>query len=179
MIPDFKTYIGESIWRNISQRSEGIKSRKEDRFSDIVKKIEDKYHWIGDPENKKYLVSHEYDVISVQLFEVLNSWSTLVIRSDMKCVTFSVIDPDRDKYRKNDMKIAGPILHNLFNKLNDNFSVKTSQSDGLTKWIHFDITPADGKKTDVKFFFNVLDLILENIPEHQYVITKFIEKNDT
>ena len=30
MIPDFKTYIGESIWRNISQRSEGIKSRKED-----------------------------------------------------------------------------------------------------------------------------------------------------
>ena len=33
MIPDFKTYIKESVWGNISKRSEGNLEREEDKLS--------------------------------------------------------------------------------------------------------------------------------------------------
>ena len=33
MIPDFKTYLKESIWSNINKRSEGNLERKEDKLS--------------------------------------------------------------------------------------------------------------------------------------------------
>ena len=35
MIPDFKTYIGESVWADIHKRSTGSKERKEDEFGNI------------------------------------------------------------------------------------------------------------------------------------------------
>ena len=48
MIPDFKTYIEESIWSNINKRSEGNLDRKEDNidglgFHEFVSYLKDTY----------------------------------------------------------------------------------------------------------------------------------------
>ena len=57
MIPDFKTYIGESVWSDIHRRSIGTTIRKEDsidnmEFADFFVYIKDRYEvCISDPQH--------------------------------------------------------------------------------------------------------------------------------
>ena len=43
MIPDFKTYIGESTWGEMRKRSSGETIRKEDEFNDLCEFIKNNY----------------------------------------------------------------------------------------------------------------------------------------
>ena len=45
MIPDFKTYIGESVWADIHKRSNGKQERKEDMLNDSCG-IDEMYDYI-------------------------------------------------------------------------------------------------------------------------------------
>ena len=61
MIPDFKTYIGESVWTDMQKRSSGDDIRKEDdvnhmdfdTFADYIKdNYSEKGNWFAIRENK-------------------------------------------------------------------------------------------------------------------------------
>ena len=55
MIPDFKTYIGESVWNDIRRRGNGTDIKKEDNINNLdveefVKYLQDTYEATIDPE---------------------------------------------------------------------------------------------------------------------------------
>ena len=82
MIPDFKTYIGESIWRNISQRSEGIKSRKEDYIENLNDKEMFEYikqtYEPTDKTKTEYLFEYMRGMIPSQDQSVIRIGATLI-----------------------------------------------------------------------------------------------------
>ena len=174
MIPNFKTYINETYWSGMNKRSQGTSVRKEDYFATIAERIENEYKWITSAR-KSDISDFNDDCICVWPVKFLSSYSGVSIKRDMSCVEFSVINPDKYKYNKTDMKFVGPVLHNLFDKLNETFSIETYETQGLDNWIHFKITPKDGKKVNGNFYFTVLDFILDNIQDGQD-IEKFITK---
>jgi hypothetical protein len=174
MIPDFKTYIGESVWTDMQKRSSGETIRKEDEFNDICKFIKNTYIigfvGMGDIEFKD-------DYIHIPIYKVvgLNAFSSVEIHKDK--IIFSSIDPDRYTaqslrkfvtYIKND-------INQLFDKIKDTYSPEISTFDGLEHWIEFKITPKDGKITK-EFCEEVIDFVLNNTTDNNNKILKILEK---
>ena len=97
MIPDFKTYIGESIWRNISQRSEGIKTRKENKInvddslnmSDMYRYCYNNYEGVGD--------SH----LSCSVATQFAGDKRLNIHSSINGFHYGILEVKYDKYEQN------------------------------------------------------------------------------
>ena len=85
MIPDFKTYINESIWTNINKRSEGGLERKEDDIEEL-----------NNIEFCKYLKSR-YDVVNSSNGETI--WT-----SESNIVTIPILMNPKSKYEQNGKK---------------------------------------------------------------------------
>ena len=145
MIPDFKTYIKESIWSDMQDRSAGDKIRKEDDVNllDI--------DGLCDYLNKHYkrttpfaFITNIGGILSVPIIrDTANNCIMYNYKSEMKAV--SIMD-----------EIVSQV-DGLLNLLYDNFSIK--EITGLY-WL----SPKDGSEITNKFFIDVIDFLLENIP---------------
>ena len=142
MIPNFKTYIEESIWRNISQRSEGIKSRKEDGIEQL--------DMVG---LYKYILSH---------YELTEKKHGMTYGTENMSITIS------KNGREEILLIYGFYeIHLFFNLEKDTklFYVLTEKYN-VEKWdskftkYHYVVTPKNGHSN--KFFIDVLNDIIEN-----------------
>ena len=174
MIPDFKTYIKESVWSDIHKRSNGESVRKEDEFNDICKFIKNTYivGFVGMDD-----IKFGDDHIHMQIYEVLglNAFSSVNIYKDR--ITFSSIDPNR--YRAQSLRKFVTYIKNdinqLFDKIKDTYSPEISTFDGLEHWISFKIKPKDGKITK-EFCAEVIDFVLNNTTDDNNKILKILEK---
>ena len=177
MIPDFKTYIKESIWADIYDRSTGDSVRKEDD----VNLISDRRDFV------EYLKKHyqEMDIDGDGLCTI--EWG-----SAQDYVSVPVLLNDNREYGDNryyylefhdfsnsnryiifPYKIVNDIP-NIYKVLLENYNIETIRSfNGNPQYL--DITPKNSKKVTNKFFLDVLDLILDNAKKP---ILKMIEKVD-
>lgn len=145
MIPDFKTFISESIWSDMQHRSAGDKIRKEDDVNllDI--------DGLCDYLNKHYKRTTPFAFIT----NIGGILSVPIIRDTANnCVMYNY------KLEIKSVSIVYEIVNQvdgLLNLLYDNFSIK--EITGLY-WL----SPKDGSEITNKFFIDVIDFLLENIP---------------
>ena len=145
MIPDLKTQIKESIWSDMQDRSAGDKIRKEDDVNllDI--------DGLCDYLNKHYKRTTPFAFIT----NIGGILSVPIIRDTANnCVMYNY------KLEIKSVSIVYEIVNQvdgLLNLLYDNFSIK--EITGLY-WL----SPKDGSEITNKFFIDVIDFLLENIP---------------
>ena len=174
MIPDFKTYIGESAWGEMRQRSSGKIIRKEDEFKELCEFINDHYFvgFVGMDD-----IEFKDDYIHIPIYKVagLNAFSSVEIYRDK--ITFSSIDPN--KYNSQSLRKFVTYIKNdinqLFDKIKDTYSPEISTFDGMEHWIDFEIKPKDEKITK-EFCAEVIDFILSNTTDYNNKIIKILEK---
>ena len=145
MIPDFKTYIKESIWSDMQDRSAGDKIRKEDDVNllDI--------DGLCDYLNKHYKRTTPFAFIT----NIGGMLSVPIIRGTVhNCVWYSPESEIKEVSIEDGMISQ---VDGLLNLLYDNFSIKE-----ITRlyWL----SPKDGSEITNKFFIDVIDFLLENIP---------------
>ena len=166
--------IIESIWSDMQDRSSGDVVRKEDEFKSICEFIKDHYFvgFVGMDD-----IEFKDDYIYIPIYKVvgLNAFSSIEIYIDK--ITFTSIDPNR--YKSQSLKKLVTHIKNdinqLFGKIKDTYSPEISTFDGVYHWINFNIKPKDGKVTP-KFCEDVIDFILDNIPDGNHKILKILEK---
>ncbi len=174
MIPDFKTYIGESAWGDMMRRGSGEEIRTEDEFNDICEFIKNTYFvcFVGMDD-----IEFKDDHIHIPIYKVvgLNAFSSVEIYKNE--ITFASIDPN--KYNTGTLrKFIAHIkndLNQLFDKIKDTYSTEISTIDGLEHWIEFEIVPKDGKITK-QFCAEVIDFVLNNTTDDNNKILKILEK---
>ena len=157
MIPDFKTYIGESTWGEMRRRSSGEVIRKEDEVNHLdttglvnyMEKVymspNDDLHIIGDDKLN-------FGSIMISLFEIDGKYYNIIyqkISTSNPEITFPVC-PDSD-------------IEDLLRELYKVTRLK-QYNDKIYK-----IEPNDGNKITNKFFIEVLDFILKEA-EGKYTI---------
>ena len=159
--------INESIWRNISQRSEGIKSRKEDDVNhmDIISFCEylnKTYKCRGDRSITYYNFHYDgheggIDTLVVTLYEDRHGYMTYLY--------YDGIHIDTQLYVLKELK--------CFDEFTDKFSSKITHGD---QGENIEILPKD-KNTPItnRFFLEVLNFLLDKI---KYPLIPDIEKNN-
>ena len=159
MIPDFKTYIGESIWRNISQRSEGITSRKEDKDNINSYDVEELLDYIldnYDTENNIYLPYEMDGIIDVPVI--------------YKKGKSSFFDETYDLTYDYNKKIITLNSGEIGEQLDGDFKVYVEDEVTTT------IEPKAGEKDDNEFFIKVLNYIIKKTPSLNGYCMRLIKK---
>ena len=163
MIPDFKTYIGESIWRNISQRSEGIKFRKEDSFNNMD--IDEFYNYL----TEHYSLSEgEFDWITTDYDgePVYEIWIPITRPKNSKVGvdSYFIVYQYYDKCLTiaNNFSIDFPELGKL---IDDNFVMKEhpKYNDDL-------LYIGEKEKITYSFVIKVIDFIINNVQDKRELI---------
>ena len=179
MIPNFKTYIGESVWNDIRRRGIGADVKQEDFFNDIFDYLNSYYTPTIFSSEK---ITYKDDKITVPLFQCqfLNAYCDLNI-DDYNYISFSTINPNKYKLEdasstmKSAIRTLKPALNSLYDKINSMYSVvETSEFEGLDYWYDFKIKPKDGGKITKQFCVEFIDFVLDNLDKK---IKRLIKRN--
>ena len=155
MIPDFKTYLKESVWMDIHKRSNGDIERNEDYVD--VNDLEPQE--LCDYIENHYILPDDigvtgYDDDNAELYVHILQYEKK--KSKFKQVTFDTLQYD---YENDVIKIHKNTYPQLLEKLHKKFVV--------TNYDQFEvkIVPDDLGEPSNKFFMEVLDYIVEILPE--------------
>ena len=159
MIPDFKTFIEESLWSEIQDRSSGDAIRKEDDVNLLDRDgfynyIMEHYKTTTEDVTGPYAIinSENKDYIKIPILEDETNTLYRVImwhfNTDERYITIPVEEPFWGS--------------DLFIKIRDTFKLQPNED----KFNHlFKLLPKDNKKVDNKFFLEVIDFIIDNTKE--------------
>ena len=157
MIPNFKTYIGESVWSDIHKRSNGDTIRKEDDINNLD--IDELEEYLDNRYKLDYF-SIECDHISILI--------PIIDTSDSSCIS-------NIKFNLWEKKISVPsdvekYVPDVIKKLKEVYYTEVKQGKFLGRLY---IYPSEDNKTCTpNFFINVLDFIIENTPEEKLNIKR-------
>ena len=160
MIPDFKTYIKESVWGDLRKRSSGEVVRKEDDVNSF--NSEDLFDYLKKNYEYKYpSVFTESPssggIIYVRLYSDPDSGYDTVLM-------YNNIDGDRELSISGGFKRNAKDIYNEMCKKYQLTNVKENDPDG-EPFYKINIAPNDGKDITNKFFLEILDFIIERVEE--------------
>ena len=158
MIPDFKTYIGESAWGDMMRRSSGEIIRKEDDvnnldFDEFYEYLQKSYETV---DEKKYYIA--FIPFSSQRNTERIQIPIEIIPIDGNTTTFTppvTIDYSRDNKKITDVIIGSKLFKkypNLENKLTDKYTIDKSL-------VSPHISPKNGELTNT-VCVDIIDTIL-------------------
>ena len=168
MIPNFKTYMKESVWMDIHKQSVGDMERMEDDVNhmnaegliaylkSIYTNVSGKEYFIGGNDNKYYPEVH----VPVY-YNSTNSVEGLWVYFQMYSTSGYVYLAKR----------FANSCRTVYEKMKEEFDVDMVDEDN-GRW-HISVKPKDGSKSTNKFFIQVIDFLLANV-EEPYKVT--IEK---
>ena len=163
MIPDFKTYIKESVWGKILDRSTGETVRKEDDINNLdgdglTNYLKKHYK----PLNAYAFITLVAGTITVPIIrEITNSYIMFNCEAKTVKMTNGILD----------------VVQGLLKVMENNFSIETFEGkDENGEYKVYTILPKDGSEVTNKFFIEVIDFLLYHIPGHLY--KKSIQKID-
>ena len=169
MIPDFKTYIKESIWSDIQDRSSGEITRKEDDINNL--------DMLGllDYIQKKYEFSKEVITLSSSIGIPLFSY-----KSNITYLTISyTFSHDRiyDVYSR--FMYDSPLKDSISSILKQKYSVKIKKENSISKYDgrYFTLISTKPKKGDIdnRFVIDVIDTYID-IMDTLKDIDKYIKR---
>ncbi len=149
MIPDFKTYIGESVWNDIRRRSNGTDVKKEDDvdFLEPQAFVEYLRNLYKNIDTDFYIFKDLNDIITVPTFETeLGTKSTWFIEYDCNKKAVYIWKHFLNKEDK------------LFDKLNNDYKLTFIRRNSTENFL---VEPKTGKSSN-KFFIEIINYILEN-----------------
>ena len=175
MIPDFRTYLNESLWADVQSQASGDVVKKED---DIDLMSLERFH-IYLKENYNTLYYHDpieyhddYHYIAIPIFKYLGAYTFL------NYMTQDGMEIELDI--KNIDKIY-KIVPQLMKGLRDNFSLDIRDSQA-SFWTEIRIHPKDESEIKNSFVIQVIDNILDSLDmaeKRNKGFYKLIEKNKT
>ena len=178
MIPDFKTFIKESVWGDIRKRGLGDESKEEDLISDIYEYLNACYT-VTDKEKIEY--KNDSILIPVFYYKPIRSYATIYIDSTGE-VSFSSVAPNNykknDHYTKNYVNLVKDDCNDLYEKIKEKYSPEIDEFNGLECWYTFHITPECGKISK-EFCSELIDFIINNMSDNNKNISKVLERKIT
>ena len=161
MIPDFKTFIKESIWSDMQDRSAGEIVRKEDDNMEVFKKYLETHYELIDPYKEFQMLSYNriYTSVGICAFAYKDE-------DDSLSLFWLNLHNDDGKYTLTINKTAQK--YKIFDLLKKEYIVKDAKT-----WDYI-IIPKN-KKIDKKFFIEVLTFILSHIEYPEISIIRKIE----
>ena len=156
MIPDFKTYIGESVWADMHKRSNGTQERKEDdiNFMDM--------HDFLEYINKKYeFKDREIIVLSSFIGIPLCSYGSNIIHLFISY--YDSHDRIYDVYSR--LTYDSPLKNDIVSMLKQKYSVKISKEHSASKFdsrvfASIRIKPKNGDINN-EFVIDVIDTYID------------------
>ena len=174
MIPDFKTYIKESMWGDIHRRNSGEVIRKEDDINNLeLTDLADYLQTVYKTINTIAEIKCNSGGVEVPVFRYGPGWYGSV---------FIESKPDEEDYiclcniKQNDYDERKKQTDTLYKKLKKNFSVEMNTPFGMPDWDEIHITPKDGSKSTNKFAITVIDFILANIIDTEEMFKILVRK---
>ena len=158
MIPDFKTYLKESVWMDIHRRSNGDQERKEDDINNLD--LDEFYQYLKSRYDNEFWAQNvrsgaDWKAMDIMLFRLPNTFPGLVV--------YSFDNGERLDFRffAEAYHEAEPIIDFVKNMP---FNVKTSSNvERLHRRIYEAlIKPQDNSKVTNTFIIEVLEYILKN-----------------
>lgn len=178
MIPDFKTYIGESVWGDIRKRGNGTEVKDEDFIEDLYNYINSYYKIINVNEKIEYKNNHIH--IPILKCLTINSFVTLYI-DNLRSIAFSSINPNnykQDSFKTKYIKPLTPELNSLYKKMKNEFNITNiKEYGGLENWYTFTIEPVGGGKITKEFCTEFIDFVLNHFDDNSKWIAKTLKKN--
>lgn len=155
MIPDFKTYVGESVWGDIRRRGNGTTVKKEDDIELLDR--DGMYDYILDHyQETKYLIQSKpfksSDYISIPLFFYGNTIYPCYIK----------FRQDNGRPKEFTIGASIKICEQFIDKLKEFCLIDDNGGFGMVK-----VFPKEGNITN-SFCLKVLDTILENVNNPTY-----------
>ena len=146
--------ITESIWSDIQDRSTGEINRKEDDVNNL------------DGEGLKDYISEHYKQLTT--FSIVTYAGGILCVPIIKIITQnSIMYHPESEFGK--ICIVDDIIDcvdGLLEKLNTNFEIKEHYGENMRgEYTLYFVSPKDGSEVTNKFFIEVLDFILDNIPD--------------
>ena len=162
MIPDFNTYIKESVWGDIRKRADGKELRREDdvdlmdqdRLWDYLR--DDLYKTTSSVYDIRFFTfPYDYILVPISINAMWNS-------SSVSYVGLEGFNDTKGKVVTIDYRSLNRFPDGVLEKLEEMYSVKhvreTSKKQG-----HIQITPKDGSPVTNTFYIEVIDFLLDNI----------------
>ena len=163
MIPDFKTYINESVWSDIHKRSNGQKERKEDDVN------------LLDRDGFVTYLNNRY--VTVYPFPSFYHFVIDFTESYLNCIVVHFMESKDTKTNK----VTYPLILN-FNWHNEikNIEIKAHMKDlDMFKYLSNDfvtgftgsgviLKPKDGGKVTYKFFVDLIDKCIDLVDEENF-----------
>ena len=146
--------VNESTWGDMVRRAEGEEIRKEDDPNNLdsegLKDYIIKYY---KPLNTFAIVSYVGGILSVPIIKITTH--------------HSIMYSPKSKFGK--ICIVDDIIDNvdgLLEKLNTHFEIKEEYGEDTNgEYTFYYVSPKDGSDVTNKFFIEVLDFLLDNIPD--------------
>ena len=170
MIPDFKTYLRESLWSDIQDRNSGEVTRKEDdvnfmdfeTFGEYLRNFNKKEvtRVYLDPKCK-FITIDEIDIILETKERSYERHYPLLLT-----IEYSESKEVKDIHLPYSFK---SFERNVYSKMTKEFSISIKRNTDLDlniSYLHID--PKDGSKKTNRFFLDVLNFLVENLT-HRYL----------
>ena len=172
MIPDFKTYIKESIWSDIQDRSAGETVRKEDDVDNLD--MDEFYDYLNDHyEALENTVIRKYDDLHAILVPIVS----LELNFQRRSLNFIEIDFDPDDVTETKIIMSLRALSEIpyiDESLRKAFCV-VDRDKNPERGKHVEIYPKDGGESTIvtnTFFLEVLDFILKEADGKYTILLK-------
>ena len=160
MIPDFKTFIKESIWSDIQDRSMGKTVRREDDVN--LMSGEDFCDYLND----NYISKSKYKILYSEHSKCIH----IPILNKFIGVLLNLSYDYEDNIITMNYDEVESLCPELCKKIKENFKVdKEYVNIGYTKFIIF---PPDGSECTNRFFIDVINFIIDNADENVLSIKK-------
>ena len=167
MIPDFKTYLKESLWADVQSQASGDTEKKEDDvnlrdYDQLYDYIEEHYTYGSDVV---FLSQKREMVFGIEIYikRAYNGYDLFLFYQDSEkrdipeiMVHCDVLDNFPDKYNEFSDK-----CYNLYDELRKKYKIYRTENWAGNSM--YGIDPKNGV-VDNKFFLDVLDFITEYIP---------------
>lgn len=146
--------ITESIWSDIQDRSSGESIRKEDDVNNLDDEgLKDYITKHYKPLNTFAIVTYAGGILGVPIIKITTQHSIMYYPSSefgKICIVDDIID----------------IVDGLLEKLNTHFKIKESYGENISgDYTLYYVSPKDGSDVTNKFFIEVIDFLLDNIPD--------------
>ena len=167
MIPDFKTYLKESVWNDIRKKSLGKEERVESSVNnlqteELLDYLNDYYTETNTPKGSRIFQINDDDITINVLIQSrgqnpykyvdLCKIGTKNVKIRISS-TFVVYDEEYKIDDDDDLK----------NALLDNYDIKITETDPkIAEEMYFEVYPKDGSPVTNRFYIDLIDFILDH-----------------
>ena len=156
--------ITESIWSDIQDRSSGEAIRKEDNVNNLDgEELKDYITNHYKPLNTFAIVTYAGGILCVPIIKI----TTQVDNKFVKKTNHSIMyHPEAISYKICIVDDIIDCVDGLLEKLNTNFEIKEHYGENIDgDYTLYYVSPKNGSDVTNKFFIEVLDFLLDNIPD--------------